>query len=766
VPIQIASLFAKIGADTSGLNKGLREADAAIGRTEKNTMSMAASMGALSASFAAVGAAGKLIWETGKQGAMIQRAENSFNALSGSAEQAATNLELLRDVTRNSKSDFELMQGAANLMALGLADDAAQLGGIMKNVEALGSRFGGTMQIFQLMMSNQSLMRIDSFGIGVEEATKRIDEFKKAGMSAEDAFNTAILELMEEKYVSLGGAIEDDALAYEQLEAVIKNTTDAIKVQVSTAISPAIKRYVDFLAIVKENDWSLIGFASTIRLVTYELTENERFAASLGVGWKLFTGQFGSAFKEMQKLPPSIHEISVKEEQSGNSARGAADKIKKLNDEREREIEILQRMAGAHHGLISYIDKSIKLTGNSAIAWGQYEKAIAGAQAEQDRLLNKENIKRAEDMAYNVLQVGQAWAGVQLAMTGPVKNENEQYNDSLQRSTDRMAELQIEIDKLERGHGRLIETKKEEAASENELALIVAKRSDAEYRLMVELAKDDKDENATVMAQMRVNIDKYNEALNVTVDTTQKYVDNTKRISELKKEYDEVAKGVDALGDAHDEATKRILFNMLLQRVAMSEGGDTSEAQTAAMELANKLGIVDQATLDWWKTFDGYVDAVDLGMRTMEDAIELGGNAILRNSEISDEVMPVMFKQAEENTRQWLLYWEAVGGVAASLENMPTDTYTIIHIKQIWDKTPLTVQEQLQLANPEDFPNGAPTVPPTIPGGTDTGNGGGAASSSWSGNININGAGDPSAVASAVIQKLADRGIVRAGGYR
>jgi len=304
VPIQIASLFAKIGADTSGLHEGLTETDIALGRTKKNMMTMATSAGALAASFAAVGAAGKMIWETGKQGAAIERAENSFTLLSGSAQEATSNLELLRTATRNTRSDFELMQGAANLMALGLADDATQLGGIMKNVEALGSRFGGTMQIFQLMMSNQSLMRIDSFGIGVEEATQRIDEFKEAGMSAEDAFQTGILELMEEKYVSLGGAVEDSALAYEQLEANFKNITDAMKSQVSEAIGPLVSGYAEFVQESLDADKSMIGFGATLRMVNSLLTPEPFYAyqkAAVDAGEAVSASLTGKMFNDSKK---------------------------------------------------------------------------------------------------------------------------------------------------------------------------------------------------------------------------------------------------------------------------------------------------------------------------------------------------------------------------------------------------------------------------------------------------------------------------------
>ena len=760
MPIQIASLFAKIGADTSGLHKGLSDADKALGRTKQNTMDMRVSLGALATSFGLVAGAAKALYEVGKQGAQLERTANSFDMISGSSDAATQNLEMLRKATRNAVDDMTLMGGATNIMALGLADTADQVGSIMRNVEGLGARFGGNMQIFQLMMSNQSLMRIDSFGIGVEEATQRIDEFKKAGMNAEEAFKTAVLELMTEKYENLGGAVEDNALAYEQLEATVTNLTNDLKEQASAAISPIIKRYVEFLSVTKENDQSLIGIAATIRLVTFQLTENERFAASLGVAWKLFTLQLGSAFKEIQNLPPGIHDVAVKQEHMGSTTDKLTGKTEDLNGELERELDNLMRLRGGTTGLDSYISKATTTTDGYAEALNQMSKEMANAVDAQDKLLKKENAKRLEEMADNIVQVGQAWAGVQLAMTGPIKNENEQYNDSLTRSKDRMAELQIEIDKLERGHGALIQTKQKEVMTENEMALVVAKRSDAEYRLMVELAKDDKDENATVMAQMRVNIDKYNEALNVTVDTTKKYVDNTKRISELRAEYDEVALGIKELGDAHDEATKRILFNMLSQRVAMSEGGDTDEAQTAFMELANKMGLVDDATLDWWNSIDKTIDRVDDQTLTWDAAFDLFYTSIVKAGLESDKVMPAMLEQVKLNTREWLLYWEAVGGVAASLENMPTEVHTTLYVHNKSDG-PMTPMQQIIAANPDDFPNGAPTVP-EAPGGGKSG----METVNWNGSINVNGAGDPQSTANAVIQKLADRGIIHAGGYR
>lgn len=170
-------------------------------------------------SVAALKRLGEAAYDLGVLGAEAERVEVSFERLAGGGVIADTMLEDLKEATNGTRSEMELMQGATNLMALGFGDTAAELGQITRNVEALGGRFGGTMQIFQLMMSNNSLARIDSFGIGVEEATERIEAFKEAGMGDGEAFDTAILELMNEKYEELGGTIEDNVTNIDRSKA-------------------------------------------------------------------------------------------------------------------------------------------------------------------------------------------------------------------------------------------------------------------------------------------------------------------------------------------------------------------------------------------------------------------------------------------------------------------------------------------------------------------------------------------------------------------
>ena len=303
----------KASAELKGLKKDLEGVGAAGQIADKNIVSTTAALTKIAgvAGTAAVGL--KKLYDIGKEGASLDRIQNSFVAISGSAEDAANNLEILREATRGAKSDMELMEGATNILALGLADSSEQLGAIVRNVEGLGARFGGTMQIFQLMMSNQSLMRVDSFGLGVEEVTKRIDELKEAGMEADKAFNTAVLELMTEKYEELGGALEDNALAYEQLEANIKNITDAFKMQASEAVSPLVAKYSEFVSKTLESDQSLLGFGATIRMIN-SLIGNETIPIYEQYGIKAKEGTTATG-----ALTGSMYDLSASAMQTAGS---------------------------------------------------------------------------------------------------------------------------------------------------------------------------------------------------------------------------------------------------------------------------------------------------------------------------------------------------------------------------------------------------------------------------------------------------------------
>jgi hypothetical protein len=153
----------------------------------------------------------------GEEAARRADTRRVFERVSGGAEAAEENIRALQAAYRNTITESEAMDQATAILAMGLADNADELNRVAKYVNMLGSRFGGNMQMFQLMVSNQSLRRVDSFGLGIQEVTNKIEKFEAAGMSAEDAFRAGVLEAMGEKFQDLGGDVGQTTDAFAQL---------------------------------------------------------------------------------------------------------------------------------------------------------------------------------------------------------------------------------------------------------------------------------------------------------------------------------------------------------------------------------------------------------------------------------------------------------------------------------------------------------------------------------------------------------------------
>lgn len=371
MPTEIASLYASVGADTSGLKKGLEQASNALRGVEKemkridggaqgveNASRRAASgMDGLTKKLigmVSVGAAvklGQMVYELGELGAQAERTERTFLNVAGGSGHAAVMLDALREVTLGTRSEVELMAGATNIMALGLGETADDIGDIMRNVEALGSRFGGNMQTFQLMMSNDSLMRIDSFGIGVEEATKRIEEYKAAGMEAGEAFDTAILDLMSDKFDALGGSVEDA-------------TTDILRGKAAFADlkTEAGRAFAGFTASIAGSTSGLTQWATDVLRYTRKAREEY--------------GYLGGSIKGMGEVVASALRAAMPEEQEWSWGGGAT---AILDSAQAWEIYAKAQQQGADS-----IQHFASFTRDSAARFEQYSDALTQGQASVD----------------------------------------------------------------------------------------------------------------------------------------------------------------------------------------------------------------------------------------------------------------------------------------------------------------------------------------------------------------------------------------------
>ena len=138
--MQIASLFASIGADTSGLQKGLKDSENAIKKTAKsveksgesfNFAAMATGFNQALEIVNKIGNAIKVAYAAAREGAAIEYAAQKFDNLSRSIGTTSSALLMdLRSAVKGTMSDMELMAGASDMLALGLAkshDQAVRL---------------------------------------------------------------------------------------------------------------------------------------------------------------------------------------------------------------------------------------------------------------------------------------------------------------------------------------------------------------------------------------------------------------------------------------------------------------------------------------------------------------------------------------------------------------------------------------------------------------------------------------------------------------
>ncbi|MCC6615940.1 MAG: hypothetical protein IT320_20890 [Anaerolineae bacterium] len=142
-------------------------------------------------------------------GEQVHDVSVQFDAYAESLDNTTELLPRLREATLGGASDMDLMASAAQLASLKLAstdDDLEKFIGLTYRLT------GSTEQVGNLAMAltNMSYLRLDAFGLSADLARKRVAELKAeyAGIADTEAFTRAVIEQMEDKVGSFGGALE------------------------------------------------------------------------------------------------------------------------------------------------------------------------------------------------------------------------------------------------------------------------------------------------------------------------------------------------------------------------------------------------------------------------------------------------------------------------------------------------------------------------------------------------------------------------------
>ena len=251
---KVASLYAEIGADTSGLKRGLQEsktglqdlsrsAPSALDKLKTGLTAISVAAGITTAAIFAF----KKVFDFAEQGAELEYIEGRFDRLAESIGTTGDALKNeLRQATKDTISDMQLMAGAGDLMALGLAkssDEAVRLATVVAGL-------GMNMNQLVLTLTNQTTMRFDALGVAVDGFDEKVQKLKASGMDANEAFKQAFLLQAEEQLAKVGNKADTTAGSFDKLAASLDNLKSVAQKAAGDGLAPVADTLGDVFGIL------------------------------------------------------------------------------------------------------------------------------------------------------------------------------------------------------------------------------------------------------------------------------------------------------------------------------------------------------------------------------------------------------------------------------------------------------------------------------------------------------------------------------------
>ena len=237
----------KVKGEIKGVGDTGKVAEGGVKGFGASLSSVIGTAGMVAAGVAAVSMALKEVYETAKEGAQLEYAQTKFDNLAESIGIVSDALLTdLKEATKGMVSDADLVAGAANFMALGLADTHEEVVRLTTVAGALGMN----MNQLVLTLTNKTTMRFDQLGVAVEGFDEKVKALEASGLSAQEAFTEAFLQQAEEQIQRVGNISETSAGKIMQMESAFKNLGDAIKLSMADTMdvfAPAMATLADNL---------------------------------------------------------------------------------------------------------------------------------------------------------------------------------------------------------------------------------------------------------------------------------------------------------------------------------------------------------------------------------------------------------------------------------------------------------------------------------------------------------------------------------------
>ena len=240
----VAQGFDKVAADMGRMTANSTAAQGATTGAGKAAASAAGGFGALATKVgiaaAGIGTAAITIrkgYQLLSEGADIQLVAKQFDNLAASIDTTAESLLTnLRRATAGMMTDAEMMESASSMITLGLGETESEV----VRLATVVSKLGWDMNQVILTFANNSTMRLDALGLSVQGVTDRAKELEKAGMSADKAFDMAVIEAGEAKIELLGDTAATTAGKLAILEAGTRQVKESFASFVADVLEPAI----------------------------------------------------------------------------------------------------------------------------------------------------------------------------------------------------------------------------------------------------------------------------------------------------------------------------------------------------------------------------------------------------------------------------------------------------------------------------------------------------------------------------------------------
>lgn len=165
-----------------------------------------------------------MIVDLGKLGVSVEASERRFTQFAGGADKASMFLDAFNEGSLNTVDRMTAMSSAGRLLQMGLVKTGDEMSSIAAMATQLGDQTMGAgerIADFAALLANQSIPRLDNFGISSGRVRQRIDELLKSGqaLNREQAFKMAVMEEGKKALDTLGDTSDTAAVRIGKMTA-------------------------------------------------------------------------------------------------------------------------------------------------------------------------------------------------------------------------------------------------------------------------------------------------------------------------------------------------------------------------------------------------------------------------------------------------------------------------------------------------------------------------------------------------------------------